>query len=204
MQMSENINELATALAKAQGEMKNAGKTSDNPFFKSKYADLAEILNAVREPLSKYGLSISQLYDGMGVPDKTITVTTLLMHSSGQYISNSANYPVAKADIQGVGSAITYARRYSLAAILGLSQEDDDGNAACRPEAPWPEQQRQQGDRFVHIASDGTVSVALKGGVYKKIQDVEPELLAKMAGLEQYRLAHPAIKELLGSTDAQG
>ena len=196
MQMSENINELATALAKAQGEMKNAGKTSDNPFFKSKYADLAEILNAVREPLSKYGLSISQLYDGMGVPDKTITVTTLLMHSSGQYISNSANYPVAKADIQGVGSAITYARRYS--------QEDDDGNAACRPEAPQPEQQRQQGDRFVHIASDGTVSVVLKGGVYKKIQDVEPELLAKMAGLEQYRLAHPAIKELLGSTDAQG
>ena len=204
MQMSENINELATALAKAQGEMKNAGKTSDNPFFKSKYADLAEILNAVREPLSKYGLSISQLYDGMGVPDKTITVTTLLMHSSGQYIGNTANYPVAKADIQGVGSAITYARRYSLAAILGLSQEDDDGNAACRPEAPQPEQQRQQGDRFVHIASDGTVSVVLKGGVYKKIQDVEPELLAKMAGLEQYRLAHPAIKELLESTDAQG
>ena len=75
MQMSENINELATALAKAQGEMKNAGKTSDNPFFKSKYADLAEILNAVREPLSKYGLSISQLYDGMRMPDKTITVT---------------------------------------------------------------------------------------------------------------------------------
>lgn len=202
MQMSENINELATALAKAQGEMKNAGKTSDNPFFKSKYADLAEILNAVREPLSKYGLSISQLYDGMGVPDKTITVTTLLMHSSGQYISNSANYPVAKADIQGVGSAITYARRYSLAAILGLSQEDDDGNAACRPEATEPP--HQQGDRFVHIASDGTVSVILKGGVYKKIQDVEPELLAKMAGLEQYRLAHPAIKELLGNADAQG
>lgn len=202
MQMSENINELATALAKAQGEMKNAGKNSDNPFFKSKYADLAEILNAVREPLSKYGLSISQLYDGMGAPDKTITVTTLLMHSSGQYIGNTANYPVAKADIQGVGSAITYARRYSLAAILGLSQEDDDGNAACRPEAL--QQQRQQGDRFVHIASDGTVSVALKGGVYKKIQDVEPELLAKMAGMEQYKLAHPAIKELLGSIDAQG
>lgn len=202
MQMSENINELATALAKAQGEMKNAGKTSDNPFFKSKYADLAEILNAVREPLSKYGLSISQLYDGMGMPDKTITVTTLLMHSSGQYISNSANYPVAKADIQGVGSAITYARRYSLAAILGLSQEDDDGNAACRPEATEPP--RQQGDRFVHIASDGTVSVVLKGGVYKKIQDVETELLEKMAGLEQYKLAHPAIKELLGTIDAQG
>lgn len=202
MQMSENINELATALAKAQGEMKNAGKTSDNPFFKSKYADLAEILNAVREPLSKYGLSISQLYDGMGMPDKTITVTTLLMHSSGQYIGNTANYPVAKADIQGVGSAITYARRYSLAAILGLSQEDDDGNAACRPEAPEPP--HQQGDRFVHIASDGTVSVVLKGGVYKKIQDLEPELLAKMAGLEQYKLAHPAIKELLGTIDAQG
>lgn len=202
MQMSENINELAAALAKAQGEMKNAGKTSDNPFFKSKYADLAEILNAVREPLSKYGLSVSQLYDGMGMPDKTITVTTLLMHSSGQYIGNSANYPVAKADIQGVGSAITYARRYSLAAILGLSQEDDDGNAACQPEAPKPP--RQQGDRFVHIASDGTVSVVLKGGVYKKIQDVETELLEKMAGLEQYKLAHPAIRELLEKINAQG
>lgn len=202
MQMSENINELAAALAKAQGEMKNAGKTSDNPFFKSRYADLAEILNAVREPLSKYGLSISQLYDGMGMPDKTITVTTLLMHSSGQYIGNSANYPVAKADIQGVGSAITYARRYSLAAILGLSQEDDDGNAACRTEAPEPP--HQQGDRFVHIASDGTVSVVLKGGVYKKIQDVETELLEKMAGLEQYKLAHPAIRELLEKINAQG
>lgn len=202
MQMSENINELAAALAKAQGEMKNAGKTSDNPFFKSKYADLAEILNAVREPLSKYGLSVSQLYDGMGMPDKTITVTTLLMHSSGQYIGNSANYPVAQADIQGVGSAITYARRYSLAAILGLSQEDDDGNAACQPEAPKPP--RQQGDRFVHIASDGTVSVVFKGGVYKKIQDVETELLEKMAGLEQYKLAHPAIRELLEKINAQG
>lgn len=76
MQMSENINELATALAKAQGEMKNAGKTSDNPFFKSKYADLAEILNAVREPLSKYGLSISQLYDAWECRTKLL----LLLH----------------------------------------------------------------------------------------------------------------------------
>ncbi len=191
MDKSENINELAAALAKAQGELKNAGKNSDNPYFKSKYADLAEILNTVREPLAKYGLAITQLYDGMN--GKDIAVTTMLMHSSGQYIANTGNYPVSKQDIQGVGSAITYARRYSLAAMLGLAQEDDDGNTACQK----PQQQRSDTKVFVAHDQYGT-KVLLREG-YKYLQDVEKGNLEQLLRMEQYKAAHEAIRKLLES-----
>ena len=125
MLKSDSIKELATALAKAQGEIENASKNATNPHFRSQYADLAEVLNTVRPALSKHGLSVSQWpsYDnGMA------SVETILAHSSGEWISSIASAPVMKHDPQGVGSALTYLRRYSLAAVAGIAQEDDDGN----------------------------------------------------------------------------
>lgn len=128
MNKSESIKELATALAKAQGEIKGALKDSTNPHFRSKYADLASVVEAIRAPLAKNGIAYVQLT----VPsDKDeAQVETVLMHSSGEWISGVIAVPVSKADAQGFGSALTYARRYGLAAAVGVAPEDDDGNAA--------------------------------------------------------------------------
>lgn len=191
MEKSEQINELAAALAKAQREMRNAGKNADNPYFKSKYADLGEILNTIKEPLAKYGLAITQLYDGMS--GKDISVTTMLMHSSGQYIANTGNYPATKQDIQGVGSAITYARRYSLAAMLGLTQEDDDGNAASKAQG-----KPEQGSKIFVVHDRYGTKVLLRDG-YKYIRDIELANLETLLTMEQYKAAHEDIKHLLES-----
>ncbi|NCC85460.1 MAG: hypothetical protein EOM03_15230 [Clostridia bacterium] len=130
MNKSESIAALAAALAKAQGEMENAGKNSVNPHFKSKYADLAEILNTVRPVLSKHGLAVTQF---PAFEAGTAHVETILTHASGEWMSGTCSAPVQKSDPQGVGSALTYLRRYSLAAVCGLAQEDDDANSASKP-----------------------------------------------------------------------
>jgi len=128
MNKSENINELAAALSRAQGAIKGALKDSLNPHFKAKYADLASTWDACREQLAKNELSVVQMPD---VSDTGgIAVETILMHSSGQWISSRFVMPVPKPDAHGVGSAITYARRYALAAMVGIAPEDDDGNKA--------------------------------------------------------------------------
>jgi hypothetical protein len=137
MKTSESIKELATALAAAQAEIENASKNSKNDHFKNRYADLAEVLNTVRPVLARHKLSVAQfpsLADGM------VSVETILMHASGEWISGIASAPLSKPDAQGVGSATTYLRRYSLAALAGVAQEDDDGNGAMRQPA------RQQDD----------------------------------------------------------
>lgn len=133
MNKTDSIAELAKALAKAQGEIENASKNAANPHFKSKYADLAEVLNTVRPVFSLHGLSVLQMpsFDG-GIA----SVETMLMHTSGEWISNTCSAPVSKNDAQGVGSAITYLRRYSLAAFAGIAQEDDDGNSASARHDP--------------------------------------------------------------------
>lgn len=129
MNRSENINELAGALSKAQGAISGAVKGKENPFYKSKYADLSAVMTACREPLSVNGIAIIQ---GMQFEGVERWIETLLVHSSGQWVS--ANYPVkpVKDDPQGLGSAITYARRYALMALVGIAaeDEDDDGNNA--------------------------------------------------------------------------
>ena len=128
MKTSEQINEIAEALAAAQGEILNPNKSAENPFFKSKYADLAEVLNVVRPAFSKHGLSVVQMpyssYDG------GIGVTTMISHKSGQWMQGSLELPlqVAKNVNQDAGSAITYMRRYALAAAAGVAQEDLDAN----------------------------------------------------------------------------
>jgi hypothetical protein len=125
--ISEQINELAAALAQAQGAMENAAKNKVNPHFKSRYADLAAVLDAIRIPLSANGLSTVQT---MQIGEHCIVLRTTLLHSSGQFISTE--YPIAMAlKPQEMGSAITYGRRYSLAALVGIAQDDDDANAAA-------------------------------------------------------------------------
>lgn len=147
MNKSESIAALAAALAKAQAEIENASKNAANPHFRSKYADLAEVLNTVRPVFAAHGLSIVQApsYDG-GVA----SVETMLMHASGEWLSNTCAAPVSKNDAQGVGSAITYLRRYSLAAFAGVAQEDDDGNH----ESAKPQQRQEQAPRPQPKASD--------------------------------------------------
>lgn len=130
MNKSDQINELATALAKAQGEIKGAIKDSANPFFKSKYADLASVVEAIREPFAKNGLAYIQLTEPSDKDEAR--VETVITHSSGQWISSVLALPVTKADAQGFGSALTYARRYGLSAAAGVAPEDDDGNKASQ------------------------------------------------------------------------
>ena len=131
METSEQINELATALAKAQGEIEGAVKSSTNPDFKSKYADLAEVWKACRSTLSKHGIAVIQ---APGSGPNLVFLTTRLVHSSGQWMQSVLCMPLARNDAQAVGSCLTYARRYALAAMVGISQEDDDGNAASEQE----------------------------------------------------------------------
>lgn len=134
MSHSESIANIAKALAAAQQQFPAVAKTCDNPFYKSKYADLDSIIAGVKEPLAKNGLSFSQLPGAYN--DGVIEIATLLMHTSGEWLMSSLQMPVAKADPQGIGSAITYGRRYALQAICGISTEDDDdANSASAPEA---------------------------------------------------------------------
>lgn len=132
MEKSENINELASALSKAQGEMKPAHMNKTNPFFKNKYADLQSVWDSIRVSFSKHGLSITQT---VHTDDKGSYLLTNLLHSSGQWLTSSIKLNPVKQDPQGVGSAITYARRYALSAIAGVcSDEDDDANMASGKE----------------------------------------------------------------------
>lgn len=128
--MSDNISDLAKALSKCQGELSAAMKSGKNPFFKnSSYATYNDIWGAVQEPLTKNNLAVSQFPLEGGV-------LSILMHESGQWIRGFLKLKPVKDDPQSHGSAITYARRYALQAILGLPAEDDDGNAASGLNAP--------------------------------------------------------------------
>lgn len=127
MTHSEEIHEIAAALAKAQGAITGAVKDSANPFFKSKYADLASVWDACRKPLSDNGLSVIQSPEADGV---RVTVETLLLHSSGQWFRNSLSVSAKEDSPQAIGSAITYLRRYVLQSFAGVAPEDDDGEAA--------------------------------------------------------------------------
>jgi hypothetical protein len=124
---SENIGDLAAALAKAQAEVGTVTKDSANPFFKSNYASLAAVWEATRPILSKHGLSVVQLpsHDESGY-----YVETMLMHGSGQWIKSRTYMKPAKDDPQGIGSLISYARRYALQAVTMVCPDDDDGEAA--------------------------------------------------------------------------
>lgn len=129
---SNEINEIASNLAKAQGEMEAATKHSVNPFFKSKYASFADVVRSSRPSLAKHGLSVIQriFFD----EDRNMTLETRLMHASGQWISSFMPITPPKDDAQGRGSYISYMKRYAYAALVGVytEDEDDDGEKAMQ------------------------------------------------------------------------
>ncbi len=140
MERSQEITELVAALAIAQGVIEGAAKDSANPFFKSSYADLASVWQAIRAPLSANGLAVMQLPSADG---QIVTITTILTHKSGQWISSDLTITAKEDSPQAVGSAITYARRYALQSVVGVAPEDDDGERAQgRGPQPRPPQSR--------------------------------------------------------------
>jgi len=131
MKTSESLVKFSPAFLKAQTSITFAAKDATNPHFKSKYADLESVIDAVKKSLNENGIMFIQSFS----PSESgkLSLTTRLMHESGEWIEDTLNMPLQKNDAQGYGSAATYSRRYALAAITGLYQADDDGNEAVKP-----------------------------------------------------------------------
>ena len=161
MKTSESIKEIAGALVKAQAEIKAAIKDATNPFFKNRYADLASVIEAVRTPLNKAGICFLQ--PASSTPEG-VAVETILIHTSGEWVSETLTMPVNKQDAQAFGSACTYGRRYGLQSLCGVPSEDDDGERATKtvamPAAPitpttgvWQEMNDKQQSRLLDLAT---------------------------------------------------
>jgi len=198
IRMTIPCNNLLEALSKMQGVLDNAKKESDNPYFKSKYADLAQCLSVAKKPMADNGLSISQhcTFDG-----NFVQCVTVLGHSSGQMMVSTLNVPVAKKDAQGIGSSITYARRYALSSIIGLTQKDDDGEGSVgRTEddakTKWEKTAKKSQEILRNaekldeqeswrITNEG-VEFKTKEGKWMRLNEVAPADLNKMLKLERF------------------
>lgn len=166
---------LFAAMAKAFPEIEGATKDSNNPAFKSKYADLSSVVDAVKPALSKQGLFYVQMtHEQTG----GVCIETIVGHESGEQFSFGKLFvPAAKQDAQGYGSALTYARRYSLMTAFGVCPEDDDGNAAVKG-APQPEQRITDDERATLLTMANQAGADMKGFcTYYKIGSL-PELPA--------------------------
>jgi ERF superfamily len=169
MNQSTTIGKLAEALSKAQGQIEGARKDSKNPFFKSSYADLESVWTACRKHLSENGLAVIQTTEG--TPESICLVTTLV-HTSGEWMRGVLPICPIKHDPQSIGSALTYARRYSLASIVGVCQTDDDGEAAMSSHrekqvvTPLPASEFVSTDQFKeinrYISTDKMAEVLIK------------------------------------------
>jgi hypothetical protein len=136
MKMSESITAIAPALVKAQSLIEGAVKDSSNPAFRSKYADLSSVLAVIRQPMADNDLCVLQ---SPSRADGGVEVETLILHKSGEWISQNCFIPITKMDAHGTGSGITYGRRYGLMSIFCIGTEDDDGNTAAE-RGPAPKQ----------------------------------------------------------------
>lgn len=177
MEKSTSIKALATALQCFQGKMSKIKKDSSNPFFKSKYASLSTILEHIQEPLSECGLSFAQFPDGS-------QLCTIIMHGeSGEWMQASYDIHPVKSDPQAIGSAITYARRYALGAILGLNiDDDDDANAATgkeehAKELPWLNKGTEHYTKSVEWLKNKANDVEKLRKAFKISKEVEQSLL---------------------------
>ena len=174
IETSESTAKLDAALAKAQGEIEAASKDKVNPAFRSKYADLASVMDACMGALNKHGICVMQ---PTGEDDTGRFVKTILAHTSGQTVECKVPLIVQKNDMQGYGSAVTYARRYGLMSMAGIAPEDDDGNAAAKA-APVVE------ERKPNIASD-----ALRDAWRDGVEDSLPPNATSRQKAEAYAAA---------------
>lgn len=164
MNKSDVISNLAAALVKAQTKIEGATKDKTNPHFKSKYADLSSVVEAIKKPATDNGLTWTQV---MHPAENAAAVETIILHNSGEWLSCGViSVPVSKHDAQGYGSALTYARRYGLSAAFGVAPEDDDGNAASAA-APT---------KKGHSASDGATD-ALTPADREKVKRVAASIV---------------------------
>lgn len=183
MNKSTEINELAKALAAAQAEMKNPPLDGTNPHFHSRFATLAAVRDTVLPVLSRHGLSVIQ---SAGSSDRGPTLTTLLLHASGQWVETDAlTLPASKQDAQGYGSALTYGRRYSLMALAGVvGDDDDDGEAASKPVPAKPGKQQPQ--------ANGTPAPTKPGRKKSNLPATGGELQTRLAAYDA-RLANEGV-----------
>lgn len=171
-----------TALSKAQAQIKSAVKGSKNPHFNSDYADLAAVWQACREPLAEHGLAVMQLPTSEGA---VVSVSTVLTHSSGQFIMSRLSMKARDAGPQAVGSAITYGRRYGLSSMVGIAPaDDDDGNLAERK--PTKDEKEEQRER---VAQQRIAKIKARSPLKKSLPPAtqEPAVIqqaqAKMTGV---------------------
>ena len=206
MLKSEQINELAAALAKTQGQIEGAKKSSSNPFFKSKYADLAECWNTCREALTANEISVIQMPEEINENGR-LNITTMLAHSSGQYISSTLTMTVTKLDPQAIGSVITYGRRYALAAMVGLAQEDDDGEKAMARQEKKDKKPVESPINITSVSENGAVrfingvqcQIQDKNGDWHDVEFLKIEVLEKLLNDDKYVNAHEAIRAAINA-----
>ncbi len=181
---SESIAKLAEALSKAQAHMSGAKKANENPFFKSKYSDLSSVIEAISKPFADNDLSFIQSpsFDG-----SLVTVTTRIMHKSGEWIEGTVMLPPTKNDAQGYGSAITYGKRYGIQSMAGVPSVDDDGNDAVKKAAPKKRINKQMVQEYVQ-------------GFVEAIQD-EDDL--SMKELSDELKDTPEMMEVWGALDSK-
>jgi len=183
MNKSESITALAAALTKAQAQMSGAKKSASNPFFKSKYATLEEVIHCVKEPFADNGLSFVQF---PVTSEGRLGVETVIMHQSGEWISNEFTLRCAKDDPQGNGSAITYARRYGLQSACGIPSEDDDGTAASSRPATDP--------KVAIAAIEKTTSVAEMTAYYNNLDPAAKKACLETCKSHKAKLQNPTTK----------
>lgn len=181
MNKSESIGKLAESMSKAQASLKSAPFNRVNPHFKNRYADLTSVIDTARKPLSENGLTFMQFVSCSG---PVVSVETVIAHSSGEWISGTLSLTASKPDPQGVGSAITYAKRYGLCAALGISaDDDDDANDASTPtntQRPVPQNGKAEASPKKQFAD------AVKGWAQVAPEDVRAACIqvAKAAGID--------------------
>lgn len=177
---SPSIANLAEALSKAQGEMEAASKDKTNPHFKSKYADLTNILDVVKPVAAKHGLSFVQVSHDA---DNQAAIETIILHSSGEWLSTGiVSVPVSKSDAQGYGSAITYSRRYSLSAAFGVGAEDDDGNSAAKAKPTIAPEDKEALEACNTIADLQAVFMALPKERRAACNEIKDAVKARLSG----------------------
>lgn len=202
MNRSETIGKLSEALSKAQACIKGASMDSKNPFFNSKYADLTSVWEACRGPLTENGLSVVQVTIPHTQPDY-ICLETMLTHASGEWVSGELVMKPTKSDPQSYGSCLTYMRRYSLAAIVGICPEDDDGNAASKPEAPAAKKEQPKNEQAKkeptkkEVKEDLTTEKAAFAAHCAELALSEPEITA----LKKYLFKQAPTKEELAAVN---